>query len=158
MGKVGEGVEKETEVAACLTFSGHQRTKSSPSSPQGKQPADVTQEMLRHQWSDVTMTRFRLGKWKGHLHTQKALCRHIFLSWVICSSLNVFNIRTDASEEKTNKQASLIFLFPFLHIWEMALKTCALLNAGMQDSQKLGSMNACLIFMALTPLCQQPVQ
>lgn len=43
MGKVGGEVQKEREVDACLAFSGNEKTKCSPLSSQGKQPADVSQ-------------------------------------------------------------------------------------------------------------------
>jgi len=43
MGKVGGGMEKGSEVATCLAFSGNAKTKCNPLSSQGKRPAGVTQ-------------------------------------------------------------------------------------------------------------------
>ena len=118
--------------------------------------------MFRHLWSDVTTARFRLSKCKGYLHTQKEL---LFVGIYFYSELFVQIWRylrlghTQAQIKKTQTSLVCFFLFPLLHIWEMALWTCALLNAQILDPQELGSLNVCLnLLMALTSLCPYPAR
>lgn len=126
-------------------------------SSQGKQPARVTQYMFRHPWSAVTTARFRLSKCNGHLHTQK---EQLFVGRYFYSELFVqvwMYLRLDQVHVRREKQQTGLVWFsllPLLYVWEVALKTSVFVNTGLLDPQELGSFNACLNFMTLTPLCQ----